>query len=249
LVPDDRSTIWLAETLAEALDARDSYTAGHGIRVGDYAHAIALELGLEAEELESLQIAAQLHDIGKIGIPDAVLRKATPLNDEEFELVKLHPQIGRRILEKAQSFDHLLPVVELHHENFDGIGYQYGLAGDKIPLGARIVRVADSFDAMTTDRAYRRAFAAEDAVREIRACSGRQYDPEMVRAFTRVFERERNAGLMAAGSGRSLWVESEPGVGREPGVESEAGQTPDVHSNQTLYDPQFVHIRRPMPRR
>ena len=189
-MPDDRSTIWLAETLAEALDARDSYTAGHGIRVGDYAHAIALDLGFGPPELEQLRVAAQLHDIGKIGIPDGILLKPGPLKAEEYGLVKLHPQIGRRILEKAQTFEELLPIVELHHENFDGTGYPYGLAGDKIPLGARIVRVADSFDAMTTDRAYRPAYRPEAAMREIQNCSSTHFDPQVVKEFLLVYGKE-----------------------------------------------------------
>jgi HD-GYP domain-containing protein (c-di-GMP phosphodiesterase class II) len=233
---DDRSTIWLAETLAEALDARDSYTAGHGIRVRDYAHAIAQELGYPADELESLRIAAQLHDIGKIGIPDSILLKAGPLTGEEFALIKLHPQIGRRILEKAQTLRPTLPVVELHHENFDGSGYPYGLAGERTPLCARIVRVADSFDAMTTDRAYRPAFAPAAAVREIQKCSGRQYDPQVVEAFVRLFASAEGSALMGGGSGRFLWA----------GIEK--AQTPDGHSNPRSYEPVLVHSQRPQPR-
>lgn len=232
-MPSDRSCVWLAETLAEALDARDSYTAGHGLRVGDYTHAIALELGMAPAELEILRIAAQLHDIGKIGIPDAILCKAGKLTAEEFALVKLHPQIGRRILEKAQSFEEILPVVELHHENFDGSGYPYGLAGDKIPLGARIVRVADSFDAMTTDRAYRPAYSAQAAAREIQSCVGRAYDPRVVRAFLRLFERQDLGNLMAAGSGSSLWA------GGEKAEAQDAGPNPPQH--------EVVRVRVPLP--
>ena len=235
-MPDDRSTIWLAETLAEALDARDSYTAGHGIRVGDYAHAIALDLGFGPPELEQLRVAAQLHDIGKIGIPDGILLKPGPLKAEEYGLVKLHPQIGRRILEKAQTFEELLPIVELHHENFDGTGYPYGLAGDKIPLGARIVRVADSFDAMTTDRAYRPAYRPEAAMREIQNCSSTHFDPQVVMAFVRVFKRSGTMGFMAGGSGRFLWA----------GIDT--AQTQDDRSNQESYEPALVRIPQPSRR-
>jgi len=207
-MPADRSSLWLAETLAEALDARDPYTAGHGLRVGEYAHGIALEMGMGPAELETLRIGAQLHDIGKIGIPDAVLLKGGALSEEEFGLIKLHPQIGGRILQKAECFEQILPVVELHHENFDGTGYPYRLAGEKIPLGARIVRVADSFDAMTTDRAYRPAYSVEGAVREIRACSGQAFDPQAVDTFLRVFERGGFAEIISGAAGRLLWVGS-----------------------------------------
>jgi HD-GYP domain-containing protein (c-di-GMP phosphodiesterase class II) len=181
-----------------------------------------LELNVSAGELEILRIAARLHDIGKIGIPDAILHKTRELTAEEFALIKLHPQIGRRILEKAQTFEEILPVVELHHENFDGSGYPYGLAGEKISLGARIVRVADSFDAMTTDRAYRPAFSLDAAVCEIQECAGRAFDPTVVEAFLQTFKRPDMRDLMTAGTGRSLWA----GEG--------AVQVPESHLNPQL---------------
>jgi HD-GYP domain-containing protein (c-di-GMP phosphodiesterase class II) len=232
----DRSTVWLAETLAEALDARDPYTAGHSYRVGDYAHAIALELSLAPAELEVLRIGAQLHDIGKIWIPDAILLKTGPLTAEEFALIKLHPQIGRRILEKAETFADILTVVELHHENFNGSGYPYGLAAETIPLGARIVRVADSFDAMITDRAYRPAFSVKTAVREIQSCAGAAYDPRVVDAFLRLFDRADMRDLMATGSGTSLWI----GNGTT--------QILDVRSNLSQLETAHVRIPQSVPR-
>jgi HD-GYP domain-containing protein (c-di-GMP phosphodiesterase class II) len=232
----DRSSLWLAETLAEALDARDAYTAGHSLRVGDFARAIAVELGLAPAVIEILQIGAQLHDIGKIGIPDAILYKPDKLSAEEFALIKLHPQIGRRILEKAHTFEEMLSVVELHHENLDGSGYPYGLAGDRIPLGARIVRVADSFDAMTTDRAYRPAFSVDAAVREIQVRVGRAYDPQVVEAFLCLFLRKDLGELMAGGSGRSLWA----GTG--------TAQIQDVRSSLPQREIARVRIPQPLPR-
>jgi putative nucleotidyltransferase with HDIG domain len=179
------------ETMAEALDARDPYTAGHSLRVAEYSQILALAMGLSGEETETIRVAAQLHDIGKIGIPDAVLQKRGKLTPEEYGLIKLHPQIGRKILEKVGRFERLLSVVELHHENHDGTGYPFGLAGDRVPINARIVHVADSFDAMTTTRSYRRALSVNDAVRELEENSGGQFDPVVVKAFLRLISEGR----------------------------------------------------------
>jgi HD-GYP domain-containing protein (c-di-GMP phosphodiesterase class II) len=174
--------------MAQVLDARDPYTAGHSIRVGSYAYAIARAMDVPAMEAENIRIAAQLHDIGKIGIPDAVLQKAGRLTVEEYGLVKLHPQIGRRILEKMGKFQVFLPVVELHHENHDGTGYPYKLAGDRIPLAARIVHVADAFDAMVTHRHYRKALPLREAIRELRVNAGTQFDPVITLVMLKIIE-------------------------------------------------------------
>ncbi len=171
------------ETMAQALDARDPYTAGHSLRVADYSYTIALGLGLTETDARSVYIAAQLHDIGKIGIPDAALQKKGRLTQEEFALIKLHPQIGRRILERVALFGKYLNVVELHHENTDGSGYPHGLRGSQIPLDARIVRVADAFDAMTSDRSYRGRWTQDLALKEIFACSGKHFDNEVATVF------------------------------------------------------------------
>ena len=179
------------ETMAEALDARDPYTAGHSLRVAGYSKMLAVAMGVSEEDAETIRVAAQLHDIGKIGIPDAVLQKPGKLTPEEYGLIKLHPQIGRKILEKVGRFDRFLGVVELHHENHDGTGYPFGLAGTCVPLGARIVHVADSFDAMTTTRSYRRALSVNDAVRELENYAGRQFDPIAVKAFLRLISEGR----------------------------------------------------------
>ncbi len=182
----DRAYLQFVETMAQALDARDPYTAGHSLRVAEYSRMLAEEMGLSAEESDAIRIAAQLHDIGKIGIPDAVLQKPGLLAPEEYGLIKLHPQIGRRILEKVGRFHRLLAVVELHHENHDGTGYPYGLAGTHVPIEARIVHVADSFDAMTTTRSYRPALSLRAAVQEIEKNIGRMFDPAVARAFLRL---------------------------------------------------------------
>jgi putative nucleotidyltransferase with HDIG domain len=184
----DRAYLQFVETMAQALDARDPYTAGHSLRVAEYSHALAIAMGLSEEEADAIRIAAQLHDIGKIGIPDAVLQKPGKLTPDEYGLIKLHPQIGRKILERVGRFERLLSVVELHHENFDGTGYPHGLAGMGVPLDARIVHVADSFDAMTTTRSYRSALSVRSAVQEIEKHAGRMFDPVAARAFVRLVE-------------------------------------------------------------
>jgi HD-GYP domain-containing protein (c-di-GMP phosphodiesterase class II) len=182
----DRASIEFVETMAQALDARDPYTAGHSNRVRDYATAIATAMRLSTEEIELIRVGAQLHDIGKIGIPDAVLQKPGYLTPEEYELVKLHPQIGKRILERVAQFAKYLPIVELHDEDQDGRGYPYGLKGHEVPLAVRIVHVADVFDAITTDRSYRQAMSARRAHEILELSSGTQFDPEVVHVFSAI---------------------------------------------------------------
>jgi len=169
--------------LALALDARDPYTAGHSERVSVLSVTVGRQMGLPPEDIEVLRLGALLHDIGKIGISDHVLRKPSALTDEEFELIKEHPTLGARILRTAPFLAQHLPIVELHHERPDGRGYPYGLTGDEIPLLARIVHVADAFDAMTSARAYRPALDSGYATRELWRCAGTQFDAEVVQAL------------------------------------------------------------------
>ena len=198
----DRTCLQFIETMSQALDARDPYTAGHSIRVSAYASAVATEMRLPARDVEIIRIAAQLHDVGKIGVPDAVLLKPGGLTLEEYNLVKLHTKTGRRILERVGKFEEFIPVVELHHENYDGSGYPYGLAGDLIPLSARIVHVADSFDAMTTSRSYRMALPLQAAIEELENNAGGQFDPEITEVFLRLIaEGKQEEILMAADRG------------------------------------------------
>jgi putative nucleotidyltransferase with HDIG domain len=171
------------ETMAQALDARDAYTAGHSHRVSEYSVAIARAMGLAPEKVQLIRIGAELHDIGKIGIPDDVLQKPGRLSKEEFDLIKQHPQIGKRILEKVGRFDQYLPIVELHHENYDGTGYPHGLKGNDVPMEARIVHVADVYDAITSDRAYRRAMSSLQVFELLERGTGTQFDPEVMEAF------------------------------------------------------------------
>lgn len=207
----DRAYLEFVETMARALDARDPYTAGHSVRVGAYAHAIALEMGIPAVEADTIRIAAELHDIGKIGIPDAILQKQGTLSSEEYGMIKLHPQIGRKILERIGKFADLLSIIELHHENFDGTGYPYGVAGEQIPLDARILRVADAFDAMTTSRSYRGALPQEGALEELRSNAGTQFDPVVVKAFVHLMVNGKQREILAVG-GQLIDPERVPAV-------------------------------------
>jgi putative nucleotidyltransferase with HDIG domain len=169
--------------LAAALDARDPYTAGHSERVSTFAVAIGEELGLDDEGLETLRLGALLHDVGKIGVPDEVLRKQGALTPAEFEAIKIHPSAGARILRSIPFLAPHIPIVELHHERPDGQGYPYGLVGAAIPLAARIVHVADAFDAMTSARAYRAARLPVEAIAELRRGAGTDFDGPSVEAL------------------------------------------------------------------
>jgi putative nucleotidyltransferase with HDIG domain len=169
--------------LAMALDARDPYTAGHSERVSAISIAIGRQMRLDDDQLEVLRLGALLHDIGKIGVSDAVLRKPGALTAEEFELIKQHPTLGARILRSVPFLSQHLPIVELHHERPDGKGYPHGLTADEIPLLARIAHVADAFDAMTSARAYRPARGSGDALAELWKCAGAQFDAEVVQAL------------------------------------------------------------------
>jgi putative nucleotidyltransferase with HDIG domain len=169
--------------LATALDARDPYTAGHSQRVADLSVSIGRQMQLPETDLETLRLGALLHDIGKIGVSDAVLRKPGRLTAEEFEQIKLHPTLGARILKPLKFLHAQLTIVELHHERPDGRGYPHGLKGDEIPLFARIVHVADAFDAMTSARAYRAALPVSVAVGELWRLIGIDFDRQVVQAM------------------------------------------------------------------
>jgi HD-GYP domain-containing protein (c-di-GMP phosphodiesterase class II) len=176
-----------AATLAEAIEKRDPYTGGHVRRVVDISLAVGEELGLNPEEKETLQLAAILHDVGKIGIRDRVLLKHGPLTPEELEHIRQHPELGAEILAPVKQLEAVIPAVRHHQERCDGQGYPGGLRGDEIPLASRIIAVADAFDAMTTDRPYRPRLNDEAAAKEIQRCAGSQFDPKVVEAFMRAF--------------------------------------------------------------
>ena len=169
--------------LATALDARDPYTAGHSERVSVLSVAIGRTLALSAEEVEVLRLGALLHDIGKIGVPDDVLRKPGTLTASEYDIIRQHPVLGARILRSVPFLLRHIPIVELHHERPDGRGYPHGMRGDDIPPAARIVHVADAYDAITSARAYRRARASGDALKELWRCAGTEFHAEIVGAL------------------------------------------------------------------
>ena len=171
-----------AASLARAVDSRDAYTGSHSERVANLAAEIATQLGLPAEEVELTRLAGSLHDLGKLAIPEEILRKPAALSDAERLVLERHPQIGYRMLESL-GVDPIAYWVLHHHERWDGNGYPDGLAEDRIPLGARIIFVSDAFDAMTSDRLYRDALSFEDAVAEVERCAGSQFDPNVVSAF------------------------------------------------------------------
>lgn len=178
-----QQTLAMACTLVSLIDLRDSYTGGHSSRVAAYCRRMAVQLGLPHEETEQIVLAASLHDIGKIGVPDNVLLKAGRLTDEEFEWIRKHPEYGWSAVRNVDGFHYASLLVLHHHERWDGGGYPGNLRGSDIPLGARVIAVADSFDALTTDRPYRTARTREEAIKEIVRCSGTQFYPEVVHAF------------------------------------------------------------------
>lgn len=177
------------EALASALDAKDTYTKGHSDRVAMYAVKIARELGLPEDRIEAIEHMALLHDIGKIGVNEELLSRPGKLTDNEFEQIKLHPVIGANILKEIQNFDPVTEFVKFHHEKYDGSGYPYRIKGDKIPLEARIITLADSFDAMTSDRSYRKGMSLQEALDEVRRSSGSHFDPKVVDAFLNYFNK------------------------------------------------------------
>jgi response regulator RpfG family c-di-GMP phosphodiesterase len=180
-----RSTL---EALGSALDTRDVGTESHSRRVHGYAMATAREYGVPDKDLTDLAHGVLLHDIGKIGIPDAILLKPGPLTAEEWETMRRHPAIGRQLIEKIPFLRGAVPIVYSHHEKWDGTGYPRGLRGEEIPVGARIFMVVDAFDAMTFDRPYSKAKPFDVAKAEIKRCSGTHFDPGVVTAFFNVPE-------------------------------------------------------------
>jgi diguanylate cyclase (GGDEF)-like protein len=180
--PDRAARYRAAASLAKAVDARDVYTGSHSERVGELAARIATRMGADAELIELIRLAGSLHDLGKLAIPEEILRKPAPLTEAERLVLERHPQIGFRMLESL-GVDPVADWVLHHHERWDGGGYPDGLPADRIPLGARIIFVADAYDAMTSDRVYRSRLSSHDALMELRRCAGSQFDPEVVAAL------------------------------------------------------------------
>jgi HD-GYP domain-containing protein (c-di-GMP phosphodiesterase class II) len=189
--------------LSAAIEARDPYARGHSSRVTVFAQAMARGLRLEKERLSVLRLAALLHDVGKLVVPSAVLLKRGPLTDEELGLVRRHPAAGARLRRSLGAPETILPLVLHHHERWDGDGYPTGRRGDDIPLEARVLCIADSFDAMTSMRPYRASWTPDEALEELERCAGTQFDPDLVRAFA--------AAWADAGLGVLVWQEAAAG--------------------------------------
>lgn len=176
--------------LAQAIETKDSYTRGHCDRTVRHGLAIADRLGLSDSEKEKVRYAAALHDIGKIGINESILNKPGKLTEEEYEMVKLHPKMGADIIKGIKFLEPVVPIIYHHQERYDGKGYPDGIKGEQIPIGARIIAVLDTYDAMTTDRPYRKALSKEAAIAEVKRCSGTQFDPQVVEVFLQILMEE-----------------------------------------------------------
>jgi putative nucleotidyltransferase with HDIG domain len=202
--------------LVQAVDIKDGYTRGHSERVGQASMMIARELGMDAERVEVLRFAGILHDVGKLGVPTRLLRKDGPLTPEERRVIELHPEYGHEMVRGISFLGEARAAVLHHHERLDGSGYPYGLVGGQIPEPARVVAVADAFDAMTSTRSYRRARPVPAALAELQRCAGSQFDPAMVSALVRVIERSGWHPEVTADEGR-VPAQGAPVAGR-PGA-------------------------------
>jgi putative nucleotidyltransferase with HDIG domain len=206
---DENRTLFLSsiQMLAGAVDEKDPYTRGHSDRVTRYSVLLAKEMAITSEEIEKIRIAAQLHDVGKIGIEDRILKKPGALTPEEYELMKAHTVKGANILRPVEMLQEMIPGIELHHESLDGRGYPYGLKGDQIPMLARIIMAADTFDAMTTNRPYQAAMDPEYVVRIINSMTATKFDTQVVAALSSIFQRGgfriQRAGVVSTGQTQS----------------------------------------------
>jgi putative nucleotidyltransferase with HDIG domain len=198
---EERAQRLYRETLASlsnALEAKDAVTSQHTEEVVRLAVSVAAELDLDLDAVRNVELGAVLHDIGKVRIPESILNKPGPLTDEEWEVMKTHPEVGEHILRPIQSLSAILPIVRHHHERWDGAGYPDKLAGRAIPLGARIVAVCDAYRAMTEDRPYRAALSGEGARKELHEGAGTQFDPDCVEAMIRALDRRDSAATVVA---------------------------------------------------
>jgi putative nucleotidyltransferase with HDIG domain len=184
----------------QLLDLKDLNTGYHSTRLAEWAVRMAEELGLDERVLKDVEVAALLHDIGKMGVPDAILRKPARLTDEEYEVIKKHPEYGWGVVRLFPQFEQASLYILHHHESFDGRGYPAGLSGPDIPIGARIVAVIDTFDAMVSSRPYRQGLPLEEAMRRLHQASGTQFDSAVVQCFTRIAEAEVTNVFAATGT-------------------------------------------------
>ena len=187
-IHNDKGAFSIIHALAAAVDAKDHYAHDHSQRVKDYAIAMSKSLDLEPADIARLSVCALLHDIGKLGISDEILNKASKLNAEEWEIIKSHPQMGADIVGHIPQLSACMPGILYHHENYDGSGYLLGLKANAIPLDARILRVVDAFAAMTSARPYRDALSQEETLEELKAGAGKQFDPALVETFISIIK-------------------------------------------------------------
>lgn len=224
-----RATI---RALVQAVEIKDGYTRGHGERVGQASMMIARELGMDDERVEVLRFAGILHDVGKLGVPTRLLRKDGPLTPEERRIIELHPEYGHEMVRGISFLGEARAAVLHHHERMDGSGYPYGLLGDRIPESARVVAVADAFDAMTSTRSYRRARPVEAAIAELERCAGAQFDPRMVEALVRALGRHGWHPVVTADEVPPPRPPAPPGTGTGTGPEAARGATPAAGPGQ-----------------
>ena len=194
-----RSYLETVNVLANTIEGRDAYTHGHSRRVAQYSAELGRALGFDAREIERLELSAILHDVGKIGVPEAVLNKPDRLTAAEMAVMRTHPERGAEILASIRAMRDIVPGVLHHHERFDGQGYPNRLKGENIPLIARIILVADTFDAMTSSRPYRAALPVQVAIDEIRRCTATQFDPRLAEVFIDLAERAIIRPIESAG--------------------------------------------------
>ena len=212
-------TLETLSSLARVIDAKDHYTRGHSFRVASYARGIAKELGFNEDEQETIYLAGLIHDVGKIGIDESIIKKPGKLTPEEYAAIQAHSALGGDILKGIRAFPIFEQVARNHHERYDGKGYPDKLAGEEIPLPARIVAVADTFDAMTSTRSYRKALSEKTAIEELVRCQGTQFDPKMVEAFLKLYEHYPN-GIKHHIDDFSLDIEAEEVLMKRLGEQS-----------------------------
>lgn len=218
-----------AEALAQAIDAKDTYALGHSQRVRDYTMLAAGSLSLSPDELQTIEFGALLHDIGKIGIDESVLRKPGPLNDKEWAIMRQHSEVGANIVAEIPFLEETKPIVLYHHERYDGKGYPQGLKGERIPIGARLVAVCNAFDAMTTEHSYRAALTVEEAIKELNACSGTQFCPVAVKAFVSAMKRD-DVLPVEAETAHVIEQKADLPKAKSKNIKKDAKDTPDTDS-------------------
>lgn len=239
----EEMSVQMVETLANAIDAKDRYTKGHSFRVAEYSAVIAKELGWSKKQIETIRYEALLHDIGKIGIPDSVLNKDGKLTDVEFNVIRSHSTIGADILRAVTTLPGAQYVAKYHHERFDGKGYPSGIAGTEIPVNARIVCLADAYDAMSSERIYRAAFSKEKIRKELVDGRGTQFDPEFLDLFLKLFDEDRlQIRSQAESSGKKPRELPEELVLDLKSYMSEVAKQGDYHGAMTVEYRDFAKI-------